>query len=129
MTFLVGRQIHSRMLPFERASQKTWLGHIFIRNWRPNQKCTFWSGLPYPPQVQFYDFLSHGRHKTYPNKVFLHTDFIFNVFILLRGRQSPILTPIGTGKQSDAFGRSSNSFKNVAIRKSVQKNLAGTHFY
>ena len=42
VTILVGRHFQSRMLPFERASKKTWLGHIFFRNYRPNQKCTFW---------------------------------------------------------------------------------------
>ena len=32
----------------ERASKKTLLGHIFVRNWRPNQKCTFWLAYPTP---------------------------------------------------------------------------------
>ena len=41
VTILLGRHFHLGMLPFERASKKTWLGHIFVRNWRPNQKCTF----------------------------------------------------------------------------------------
>ena len=48
MTILVGRHFHSGMLPFERASKETWLGHIFVRNWRPNQKCTFWAVPPSP---------------------------------------------------------------------------------
>ena len=81
MTILVGRHFHSGMLPFERASKKTWLGHIYVRNWRPNQKCTFWTGLPSPPQVQFYDSGPTGGTKPTPNKVFLHADSIFNVFI------------------------------------------------
>ena len=34
------------MLPFERASQNSWLGHIFVRKWRPYQKFTFLAGLP-----------------------------------------------------------------------------------
>ena len=55
VTILVGRHFQSGMLPFERASKKTWLGHIFVRNWRPNQKRTFLAGLPYPPQGHFYD--------------------------------------------------------------------------
>ena len=47
---LVGRHFQSLMLPFafERASQKSWLGHIFVRNWRPNQKCNFWRDYPTP---------------------------------------------------------------------------------
>ena len=55
MTILVGRHFQSGMLPFERASKKTWLGHIFVRNWRPNQNRTFLAGLPYPPQGMFYE--------------------------------------------------------------------------
>ena len=78
---LVGRHFHFGMLPFERTSKKTWLGHIFVRNWRPNQKCTFWAGLPSPPQVQFYDSGPTGGTKPTPIKVFLHADSIFNVFI------------------------------------------------
>ena len=48
VTILVGRHFISEMLPIERASKKTKLRHIFVRNWRPNQKCTFLVGLPYP---------------------------------------------------------------------------------
>ena len=70
MTNLVGRHFHCEMLPFERASKKTWLGHIFVRNWRPNQKCTFWAGLPTPPQVPFYDSGPTGGTKPTPKKVF-----------------------------------------------------------
>ena len=55
VTILVGRHFQSGMLPFESAFKKTWLGHIFVRNWRPNQKRTFLAGLPYPPQVQLND--------------------------------------------------------------------------
>ena len=55
VTIFVGRHFQSGMLPFERASKKTWLGHIFVRNWRPNQKRTFLAGPPYPPHGQFYD--------------------------------------------------------------------------
>ena len=47
VTILVGQ---SRILPFERASQKTWLGLIFVRNWRPNEKFSFSADLPYPLQ-------------------------------------------------------------------------------
>ena len=128
MTILLGHHFHLVMLPFERASKKTWLGHIFVRNWRPNQKCTFWAGLPSPPQVQFYDYGPKGGTDPTPNKVFLHADSIFNVFICIWRRQSTELTPIGTGKQSDDFARSPFSLGNVAIRKSVKKNLVGTHF-
>ena len=39
-----------------------------------------------------------------------------------------VLTPIWTGKQSDDFGRSPFSIRNVANEKSVQKNVVGTHF-
>ena len=48
MTTLVGRHFQSGMLPFERASKKTLLGHIFVKNWRPNEKCTFLAGLSFP---------------------------------------------------------------------------------
>ena len=52
VTILVGRYFQSRILPFERASQKTWFGHIFVRIWRPNQKCNsgaiFWRYYPTP---------------------------------------------------------------------------------
>ena len=34
------RQFQSGMLPFERASKITWLGHISDRNWRPSQNHT-----------------------------------------------------------------------------------------
>ena len=122
MTILLGHHFLLGMLPFERASKQTWLGNIFVRNWRPNQKCTFWAGLPSPPQVQFYDSGPTGGTEPTPNKVFLHADFIFNVFILIWRRQSTELTPIGTGKQSDDFSRSPFSLGNVAIRKSVKKN-------
>ena len=66
VTILVGRHFQSGMLTFERASKKTWLGHIFVRNWRPNQKCTFLAGLPYPPQGQFYDSGPTGGTKSSP---------------------------------------------------------------
>ena len=46
VTILVGRHFQAGMLPFERASNKTWLGHIFVRNWRPNKKRTFWRAYP-----------------------------------------------------------------------------------
>ena len=81
MTILLGRHFHLGMLPFERASKKTGLGHIFVRNWTPNQKCTFWAGLPSTHQVQFYDSGPTGGTEPTPNKVFLHADSIFNVFI------------------------------------------------
>ena len=116
------------MLPFERASKKTWLGHIFVRNWWPNQKCTFWAGLPSPPQVQFYDSCPTGDTEPTPNKVFLYADSIFNVFIWIWRRQSSELTPIGTGKQSDDFAKSPFSLGNVAIRKSVKKTWLGHIF-
>ena len=35
VTILVGHHFQSGMLPMERASKKTYLGHIFVRNWRP----------------------------------------------------------------------------------------------
>ena len=41
-------------------------------------------------------------------------------------RQSAELTPIGTGKQSDDFGSSPFSLRNVAVTKSVIKNLVWT---
>ena len=115
MTILLGRHFHLGMLPFERASKKTWLGHIFVRKLRPNQKCTFWVGLPSPPQVQFYDSGPTGCTEPTPNKVFLDADSIFNVFISIWRRQSTEPTPIGTGNQSEDFGRSPFSLGNVAI--------------
>ena len=81
MTILVARYFLSGMLPFERASKKPWLGHLFVRNCRLNQKFTFWAGLPSLPQVQFYDSGPTGGTKPIPNKVFSHADSIFNVFI------------------------------------------------
>ena len=36
VTIFVGRHFLSGMLPIERASKKTWFGHMFVRNWRPN---------------------------------------------------------------------------------------------
>ena len=119
VTILVGRHFQSGMLPFERAFKKTWLGHIFVRNWRPNQKCTFLAGLPYPPQKTFYDSGPTRGTKPIPKYVFLHADSIFNVFTWLWRGQSQILTPIWTGKQSYDFGRSPFSIRNVAFRKSV----------
>ena len=81
MTILVARHFHSGMLPFERASKrKNWFGHIFVRNWRPNQKCTFWAGLPSLPKVQFYDSGPTGGTKPTLKKVFLHADSIFEDF-------------------------------------------------
>ena len=48
-TILVGHHFQSGILPMERASEKNVLGgHIFARNWRPNQKCTFWWAYPTP---------------------------------------------------------------------------------
>ena len=70
-----------RNVAIRKSVKKTWLGHIFVRNWRPNQKGAFWAGLPSPPQVQFYDSGPSGGTKPTLNKVFLHTDCIFNVFI------------------------------------------------
>ena len=66
VTILVGRHFQSEILPLERASKKTRLGHIFVRNWRPNQKRTFLAGLHYPPQGQFYDSGPTGGTKTSP---------------------------------------------------------------
>ena len=71
VTILVGRHFQSGMLPFERASKKTWLGHIFVRNWRPNQKRTFLAGPPYPPQGQFYDSGPTGGTKSLAKVGFL----------------------------------------------------------
>ena len=34
----------------------------------------------------------------------------------------------GRGKQSDDFGRTPFLIRNVAVEKSVKKNLVGTHF-
>ena len=47
-TILVGCHFQTGMLPMERASKKTKLGHIFVRNWQPNQKCTFRWAYPTP---------------------------------------------------------------------------------
>ena len=48
-TILVGHHFQSGMLQMERASEKNVLGgDIFARNWRPNQKCTFWWAYPTP---------------------------------------------------------------------------------
>ena len=71
VTILVGRYFQSGMLPFERASKKTWLGHIFVRNWRPNQKRTFLAGPPYPSQGQFYDSGPTGGTKNLAKVGFL----------------------------------------------------------
>ena len=46
VTILVGRHFQSGMLQMERASKKRQLRHIFVRNWRPNQKCTVLAALP-----------------------------------------------------------------------------------
>ena len=64
VTILVGRHFQSEMLPMERASKKTYLGHIFVRNWRPTQKCSFWCAT-LPPSGAVLSVCSHGRHKTY----------------------------------------------------------------
>ena len=66
VTILVTRHFQSEMLPLKRASKKTWLVHIYVRNWRPNQKYTFLAGLPSPPQGQFYDSGPTGGTKTSP---------------------------------------------------------------
>ena len=66
VTILVGRHFQSEMLPIERASKKTKLGHIFVTNWLPNQKCTFLAGLPYPLQGQLYDSAPTGGTKPTP---------------------------------------------------------------
>ena len=71
VTIFVGRYFQSGMLAFERASKKTSLGHIFVRNWRPNQKRTFLAGPPYPPQGQFYDSGPTGGTKNLPKVGFL----------------------------------------------------------
>ena len=55
VTILVGRHFQSGMLQMEGASKKRQLRHIFVRNWRLNQKRTFLAALPYLPQEQFYD--------------------------------------------------------------------------
>ena len=61
--------------------KKTWLGHIFVRNWRPNQKCIFLAFLSYPPQMTFYDSGPTGCTKSIPKYVFLHADSIFNFLL------------------------------------------------
>ena len=66
VTILGCRHFQSEMLLLERASKQTSLGHIFVRTWRSNQKRTFWVGLPYPPQGQFYDSGPTGGTKTSP---------------------------------------------------------------
>ena len=66
VTILVGHHFQSGMLPFERASKKTWLGHTFVRNWRPKQQCTFLAGVPNPPQGRFYDSGLKGGTKISP---------------------------------------------------------------
>ena len=59
----------------------------------------------------------------------LHSRFSFMLVPLLMfsrdsdKRQSQILTPIWTDKQSDDVGRSPFSIRNVANGKSVQKNV------
>ena len=96
VTILVGRYFQSRILPFERASQKTWFGHIFVRIWRPNQKCNFLAGLPYPPERTFYDSGPTRYRGTKP--VFLHVDSIFNVFILTLTKAKSNTHPCMDGK-------------------------------
>ena len=66
VTILVGRHFKPGMLPMERLSKKTLYGHVFVRNWRSNQNCTFLVGLPYPPQGQFYDSSPTGGTKPTP---------------------------------------------------------------
>ena len=193
------------MLPFERAFKKTWLGHIFVRNWRPNQKCTFLAGLPWRRQSQiptkyplfwqayptplrrrsmilvpreaqnlsqsmfscmlipFSMFLldsDEGKVKYSPNgresKVvgdFGRSPFscidwltLFQGFYLktrgkvkyspLYGRGSKVTILVGRHFQSGKPFQHQSRFlleigvltRNVAVRKSVQKNLIGTHF-
>ena len=110
VTILVGRHFQSGMLPMERESKKTYLGHIFVRNWRPNQKCTFWWAYPTP--------LRSSSMSLFPRKAqnLLHSRFScmlipFSMFSLdydegkvkyspLYGRESKVTILVGRHFQS-----------------------------
>ena len=49
--------------PMERALEKTVVETFFVRNWRPNQSCTFLVGLPHPLHEQFYESAPKGGTK------------------------------------------------------------------
>ena len=53
----------------------------------------------------------------------------FSMFLFDSGEGKVLNSPLyEDGKQSDDFGRSSFSLRNVAVQKRVQENLVGTHF-
>ena len=84
VTILVGRHFQSGMLPFERASKKTWLGHIFFKIGDLTKSALFGGPTlpppPPPPQGQFYGYNTTGGTKPIPKYVFLYADSILNVF-------------------------------------------------
>ena len=49
------------------------------RHWRPNNKCTFLAGPPYPPQRTFYDSGPTEGINAIPKYFFLQADLIFNI--------------------------------------------------
>ena len=115
VTILVGRHFQSGI---KERSKKTWLGHIFVRNWRPNQKCTFFCRPTLPPSEDVLWFWSHEGTKPIPKYCML---IPFSIFTWLWRRQSQILTYGRGSKVTILVGR-------VAFPKSVQKNLIGTHW-
>ena len=52
----------------------------------------------------------------------------FSMFLLMSAEGKIKYSPLYGGEQSDDFGRSPFSIRNVAVGKSVQKNFVGTYF-
>ena len=112
VTILVRRHFQSEMLPLERVSKKTLLGHIFVKNWRPNQKRTFLAGLPYPPQrgssrslnPRVEQKLAQSRFSCmliYFSMVLLASDEGKVKYSLLYGRESKVTILVGRHFQSE----------------------------
>ena len=110
VTILVGRHSQSGMLAMERASKKIELGHIFVRNWRHNQKCSFWWAYPTPLRSSSMSLLTREAQNL------LHSRFScmlipFSMFLLvsdggkvkyspLYGRESKVTILVGRHFQS-----------------------------
>ena len=113
VTILVGRHFQSGMLPFafESSSIKSLLEHIFVRNRRPNKKCTFLAGLLCHPQKTFYDSGHTGGQKKLSQKMFFCMLILFSMILLdsdqgkvkylpLYGRRSKVTISVGRHFQS-----------------------------